>query len=155
MCPASWIGGAPAVPEKTSDAGPNRTLAGSIVVASKASGRPPSPAPVVSTATGAVPFRLMAFGKPPGLMLISTGTTHSTVTCAVAPLFAGSGSTNAGLAGWIRFAKENVCGPAAPQMIVKVSSIVRSSSLATIVAVSDDAAGETLELVGAVAVRST
>src|SRR6266536_2242101 len=108
MCPAPWIGAAPPVPEKTSVADPNRTLAGSIVVASKASGRPYSPAAVVSTATGAVPFRLIAFGKPPGLMLTATGSTHSTVTCAAALLLVGLGSTYAGLAGWIRFAKENV-----------------------------------------------
>src|SRR5512132_4131454 len=154
-CPVPWTAVAPPVWENTSEAGPNRTLAGSIVVASKASGRPYSPAWVLSTATDAAPFRLIAFGKPPGLMLIATGTTQPTLTSTVAALLVRSGSVSAALASWIAFAKENVCAPAAPQVIVNVSSIVRSSSFATASAVTEDDDGATVEPGGAVAVRKT
>ena len=51
-------------------------MSGWIVVASKASGSPYSPAAVVRTATGITPcdLRLIGFLKLPGLMLIATGT---------------------------------------------------------------------------------
>src|SRR3990172_4654503 len=152
---AAWISGAPPDGPARTEAGPKRTLNGSIVVASNASGNPYSPASVVRTATAAWPLRLSEFGKPPGWMLIATGTMQSTVTVAAAALLDGSGSMSSESASAIELGNPKVASPGVPQVIVNVSSMVLGSPVATASAVSEDIVGVTDEPAGAVAKRDT